>query len=220
MSPSFHVPSVRKPFSSGMNSTSSLGLCRRSSKSRRNRLENKPKIEGMIAERRSICAKTVKAVIRARRCRTAFRAEHEHHQQHWGPSGVCGARLCDCREIGSGDLRLQVLPDSICCFVVAPFDVLALRYDECGHAATGGGWPGHPVSLAYDFRLEQLRVLPGENFSGNLPERRIRLRDRIAVAASQPRAVLRLCRSARPARKFLPGDDSGPGWWACAKMNI
>src|SRR5215472_7542464 len=60
-------------------------------------------------------------------------------------SGVCRARLCDCREIGSDDPRLQVPPDSVRCFVVAPFDVLASRFDQCGHATTGGRWP---VSLA------------------------------------------------------------------------
>jgi hypothetical protein len=152
------MPSVRKPFSSGLHSTWSLGRSRHSSKSRRNRPEYKPRIEGTIAERKSICAKTVKVVIRARRCRTAFCAEHKQHQQHWGPSRVYGTRLRDCRRIGGGDPCLQVLPDSIRCFVVAPFDVLALRFGECRLAASGGGWPGHPVSLAYYFRLEQLRV--------------------------------------------------------------
>ena len=94
----------------------------------------------------------------------------------YSPSGVCRARLCDCREIGSGDLRLQVPPGSVRCFVVAPFDVLASRFDQCGHATIGGRWPGHPVSLASDFRLEQPWFLPGEDFLGNLPKRLIRLR--------------------------------------------
>src|SRR5215813_5341320 len=76
-----------------------------------------------------------------RRRRIAFRAEHEHYQQHCGPSGVCRARLCDYREIGSGGPRLQVPPNSVCCFVVAPFDVLA-SFDKCRYATIGGRWPG------------------------------------------------------------------------------
>ena len=83
-----------------------------------------------------------------RRRRTAFRAEHEHHQQHCGPSRVCCARLGDCREIGISDPRLQVSLDSVRCFVVAPFDALASRFDKCRYATIGGRWPGHTVSLA------------------------------------------------------------------------
>jgi hypothetical protein len=127
--------------------------------------------------------------VRTRASRASMKSKRRRR-----PSGVCGARLCDCRKIASGDPRLQVMPDSVRCFAVAPFDVLALPFDGCGHAGTGSGWPGHSISLAYDLRLEQRRVLPGENFSGNLPECLIRLRNRIAVAGSQPEAVLHLRR--------------------------
>jgi hypothetical protein len=59
--------------------------------------------------------------------------EREHDQQQpCRPSGVCGARLCDSRKIGSGDPRLQVLADGDRRFVVAPFDVLALRLESVG----------------------------------------------------------------------------------------
>jgi hypothetical protein len=133
------------------------------------------------------CAKSFR--VRTRASRASMKSKRRRR-----PSGVCGARLCDCRKIASGDPRLQVMPDSVRCFAVAPFDVLALPFGGCGHAGTGSGWPGHSVSLAYDLSLEQRRVLPRENFSGNLPECLIRLRDRIAVAGSQPKAVSHLCR--------------------------
>jgi hypothetical protein len=86
-------------------------------------------------------------------CAPVTGAEREHDQQHCGPSGVCGARLRDSREIGGGDPRLHVSPDSTGSFVVAPFDVLALRR---GHASAGDGWPDL-ISLAYQFRRGQPR---------------------------------------------------------------
>ena len=161
---------LRKPFSTGLHSTSSLGRYRHSSESRRDRPEYKPRIEGTIAERKSICANTVTVVIRARAAVAPPSAPNISSISSTGSLKVCGAGLRNCRGIGGGDPRLQVLPDGVRCFVVAPFDDLTLRFGECVHAGSGGGWPGNPVSLAYYFRLEQRRVLQGENFSRNLLE--------------------------------------------------
>jgi hypothetical protein len=97
----------------------------------------------------------------------------------------CAALACAIG-IGSYDPRLRVPPNGLRCFVVPPFDVLTLRR---GHAVGG-----HQISIAYNFRREQSRVLPGENLSGNLVECLTRLLYRIAVAGSQPEAVLHLCR--------------------------
>src|SRR5215831_5148957 len=80
--------------------------------------------------------------------RTAGRVAERFTAPVRSSSGVCRASLRDCREIGISDPRLQVPPDSVRCFVVAPFDVLASRLDKCGYAAIGGRWPSHPVSLA------------------------------------------------------------------------
>src|SRR6516162_8288323 len=105
------------------------------------------------------------------------------------------SRLGDGRAVGSRDPRFEVPPNGHSRLVVAPADALAVL-DEL--------WivsrlrvapilrPCHLVTLTYYLRVEQPRVLPGENLPGDQRERIRGFYDKIVVTRCQPGAVMRL----------------------------
>jgi hypothetical protein len=99
------------------------------------------------------------------------------------------------REVGTRDPGFQVSADRTCRRTVAPADVLAVpnewRLEGRSHV-TLIVRRRHPVPLAHFSRIDQPRVLPGEDLLGDAPEGILGTGAYVAVTRGLRRAVLRL----------------------------
>jgi hypothetical protein len=104
--------------------------------------------------------------------------------KHGSASGSRGSCLSDSGKVGTRNPSFQVSTDGTCCCTVAPIDALTVPNElglEGRSRVTLIARRSHSVSLAHFPCVDESGVLPGEDLSGDAPERVLGMCDYVAV---------------------------------------